>query len=297
MINNLIRRDTGSILNIAKIFSILCVILAHSRINDCSYYSHLAERLGCLGVVTFFSIAGYFFNISKYGFAVFFISKEPKNFISWGNWIIGNGTYLYYLTILIICYLIFSISEKIFFCYLIIFLNIVSLLLTSFNIINSYLDINNYLNPFNWIGFFAVGILFKNYFFNFLVFINKYRFRIIILYLLFLLLSINLETEHGYFSKLAIINDLLGMIAVFSISCLKFFNKKNILKIADYTFTIYLIHFLVFPIRKFLIINYATQFFNPLVYLIVSLFIVLIGKYIAEKINLLKFYNTLLGIR
>ena len=317
MINNLVKKDTSSILNIAKILSILCVILAHSRINDYSYYSHLAERLGCLGVVTFFFIAGYFFNISKYGFVPFFkkkvtsifipwlfwgsvvfiISNSPKNIISWLNWMIGNGTYLYYLTMLIICYLLFSISENKVFCYSAIFLNVTSLLLTSFNILESHLEINNYLNPFNWIGFFALGILLKNIFFNFLIFINKHKFKIIVSYIFFLLISINLEIEHGYFSKFAVINEVLGMITIFSISCLKFFSKQSILKIAGYTFTVYLIHFVVFPIRKFLIVNHITQFFNPLIYLFFCLFIIAVGRYIATKIKLLKLYNILLGIR
>jgi fucose 4-O-acetylase-like acetyltransferase len=117
--------NISSVFNSAKVLSILSVILAHSKLNDDSFYNNIAERLGCIGVITFLFISGYFYNISKYGIQSFFFkriktiiipwlflgtvvfvfSRKELTLISWFNWIIGNGTYLYYLTILMLCYI------------------------------------------------------------------------------------------------------------------------------------------------------------------------------------------------
>ncbi|WDO14471.1 acyltransferase family protein [Flavobacterium sp. WW92] len=311
--------EVSSSFNIAKIFSILSVILAHSRINDDSYYSAIAERIGCLGVVTFFFISGFFFNISKYGTGKFFkkkitsviipwaflgsitfvISDHPKNFISWFNWVIGNGTYLYYLTVLMFSYGVFAFFNKKIFAYVFIFLNIISLFITSqgyLQYINLH-EINNYLNPFNWIGFFSLGYIIKDKFTDVLHFLNKYAIYVLITYVIFLLFSVRLEDEYGYFSKFALVNEVMGMLLIFSISTFKFFNRVNFLRIADFTFTIYLTHFLVFPLRRFLIQNYWSQFLNPIIYMLACLLLIWIGREVAKRINLLKLYNTLLGIR
>ncbi|KQS48660.1 hypothetical protein ASG38_05850 [Flavobacterium sp. Leaf359] len=310
---------TSEIFNVAKVFFILSVILAHSRVNDSSFYSAIAERLGCLGVITFFFISGYFFNISKYGVLGFFkkkitsifipwlflgtlvfvFSDYPKSLNSWLNWIIGNGTYLYYLTILIFCYLLFSFFNKKGASYFFIISTIISLFLTSFDFFG-YLDpykINNYLNPFNWIGFFSLGHIMKNRVIGLIPFLNKNAPYILFFYFIFIWISIKAEGHYGYFSKLAIPNEILGMTVIFSISSLKIFRKENFIKISEFTFSIYLIHFLVFPFRIFLIQNYWSQFINPIIYMLICILLIITGKFIAKKVGLTKMYNTLIGLR
>jgi len=319
MNRNLANTDISSIFNIAKVFSILSVVLAHSRLNDGSFSSALAERIGSLGVITFFFISGYFFNVSKYGVVSFFkkkinsifipwlflgslvfaVSSQPKNLMSWFNWIIGNGTYLYYLTILIFCYLIFSFLKRKTIAYFFIFTTIISLFLTSFDFFgySKMQNINNYLNPFNWIGFFSLGYVLKDKAAGIFYFLNKNVFYILVFYFLFVVASVKVENEYGYFSKLAIPNEILGMIAIFSISTLKIFRRENIIRISDFTFTIYLIHFLTFPFGRFLVKNSWTQFINPIIYILICVLLIVTGKYISNKLGLNRMYSTLIGIR
>jgi fucose 4-O-acetylase-like acetyltransferase len=73
--------NTSNIFDVVKVFAIISVILAHSRVNDSSLYSVLAERIGAIGVITFFFISGYFFNQSKYGVKIFFLKKVKSIFV------------------------------------------------------------------------------------------------------------------------------------------------------------------------------------------------------------------------
>jgi peptidoglycan/LPS O-acetylase OafA/YrhL len=174
---------------------------------------------------------------------------------------------------------------------LFIILNLISLVLTSFGIIDqiweNYLgfgSFNNYLNTFNWLGFFSLGVLLKRNMKYWLDKLNKNIFFILITYLSLLILSILLEpSSGGYFSKLAIPLELAGMFMFFSFATLNIFHKPIVYKISKFTFTIYLLHFLVFPFRKFLINDYFFQFLNPIFYLLICSGVIYVGKNFSKK--------------
>ena len=293
------------------------VILAHSKMNDSLFLSGLANRVGCVGVPVFYFISGYFFNINKYGAKIFFqkkitgilipwfflgtllflLSKQNLNIINWVNWILGNGSYLYYLSMLFVCYVVYGFTQNKYFIYFVIFLNIVSLVITSFNIYNIQNEINSYLNPLNWLGFFGLGILLKNYLEVLLHFLNKNLFLICLTYIAFAIVSVFLENEHGYFSKFALVNELIGLLVVLALSTIYFLKSKIIIDVARFTFSIYLIHFLMFPLRKLLIVNHYTQFLNPILYLICCYLLIKVGLYFSKLIRLDKQYTTIMGLR
>lgn len=316
--------NVSSIFNIAKVLAILSVILAHSRVNDSTIYSTLAEIIGAIGVVTFFFISGYFYNGSKYGISVFFLKKiktiiipwiflgsvvffvgNKFSFLNYANWLIGNGTYLYYLSVLMMCYLLSSFFKQQWHRFFFILLNIISLLLTSFGVIDQiwgnvldFTPFNNYLNIFNWIGFFSLGILFQGKMQHLLFILNKNIVSILILYVIVVFFSLLFEPNAGgYFSIFAIPLEITGLLALFSLSTLPVFHQKIIYKISEFTFTVYLIHFLVFPFRRFLISNYFFQFLNPVVYLLICIGLILIGKYVSKKIKMESLFTTLMGVR
>lgn len=319
--------DVNSCMNVAKCFAIISVIMAHSRNSDFYFYSNITERIGAIGVVAFLIIAGYYFNVAKYGIKaffknkittiivpwiftgtiVFFVSNKGDNlfFSDWINWIIGNGTYLYYLLILLLCYLLLSFFNKRGYLIIFILLNIISLLLTSFGVFNylfmkhlNALVINNYLNVFNWIGYFSLGILVKGHLGLIMEFLKKYRLVIVVTYLFALCISFFLEPlDAGYFSKLAIPMQLLGVAFIFSMSTLKELNNSVVAKVAELTFAIYLTHFLIFPIRKFFFTSALLEFINPVIILTVNCLILLTGIYISQRIKGYGLYCLLLGIR
>jgi fucose 4-O-acetylase-like acetyltransferase len=331
MLNNITNRykslDVNSYMNVAKCLAIISVIMAHSRNTDFYFYSNITERLGAIGVVAFLIISGYYFNVAKYGVmaffkkkintiiipwiftgtVVFFVSNKGDNlfFSDWINWIIGNGTYLYYLLILLLCYLLLSFFNKRGYLILFILLNIISLLLTCFGVFNyifmkcfNDVEINNYLNVFNWIGYFSLGIFLKGHLGLLMEFLKKYRLVIALIYILALCMSFYLEPLNaGYFSKLAIPMQILGVAFIFSMSTLKELNNSVVTKVAELTFAIYLTHFLIFPIRKFLITSALLEFINPVIILTINFLILLTGSYISQRIKWYGLYCLLLGIR
>lgn len=233
-----------------------------------------------------------------------FLVQGNFDFKNWFNWIIGNGSYLWFLTILICCFFIFYfIKDKKIWLYFAIILNLTSLIITSFGFLTSFTEysgikINNYLNIFNWIGVFALGILSQKELFRFIIFLRKNIIIFLILFLIVLCLSIFLEPQYaGYFSKLAIPFEVVGCMTILAISSLKLFDKKNIYSISTFVFTIYLTHFLVFPIKRILGNILIFELINPIIILIVNYLVLMLGMRISKKIGLDYMYRLCLGIR
>lgn len=312
-------------MNIVKCLAILSVIMAHARVVDYPFISIVTERLGALGVVAFLIIAGYYFNIDKYGFIPFFTNKVKTIIIPWlfaGTlvfvlglnfdlqawllWIIGYKTYLYYLTVIMMCFLFASVFKKKAYLWLFVLLNIVSLVLTAFGYLDQIgakitgapFELYNYLNIFNWIGFFSIGILLKSKMHLLLEFAKRYRLFIMLGYIVILIVSVYLEPKSGgYFSKLAIPLELFGVFGMLSVATLPFFRFLPIDKVADLSFGVYLIHFLTFPVKRFLLFSPIMDFVNPIILLILSCWVLLVGLKVAEFFRCQNIYCILLGIR
>lgn len=166
-----------------KGLAILSVVSAHcnaiseisSKFADIS--SLFLQNIGTWGGVCFFVISGYLFHVSnpkqffmkklKYICIPWFISatcvylyvylrKPPVSISSWVNFMTGNGSYLYYLTVLMILYMVFIVFP---------FMRtevalIICELVTAGSVLWFYNigGVNPYLNPLNWIGYFAFGM-------------------------------------------------------------------------------------------------------------------------------------------
>lgn len=316
--------DINSVLNVARFFAIISVIIAHSRSLSYEYLSIFTERIGAVGVVTFLIISGYYFNIEKYGSTLFFKNKIKTiiipwvftgtilyliglkfDFLDWLLWIIGYKTYLYYLTILFCCYFIFSFSRSKYVLYFSIIITLISLLFTSFGLVDSFWKMcfpnytfYNYFNIFNWLGFFAIGILLKNKLELLIERISSKWFILLASYVTFVVLSVYIEPENGgYFSSLAFFTELFGFIVILALSTNSIFHNKIVFKVSELSFAIYLTQFLVFPFRKFFFNHPIMEFINPLVLLSLITFFLIVGEKIANYIKLNNLYELLLGIR
>lgn len=312
-------------MNVVKCLAILCVIMAHARGTDYQYISIITERIGALGVVAFLIVAGYYFNIEKYGFIPFFQNKIKTilvpwiftgtllyavglkfDFKEWFLWIIGYKTYLYYLSVIMLCFLLAGLFNKKQYLWTFVFLTVISLVLTGFGIIDDIgtkltgapFVLYNYLNIFNWIGFFSLGILLKSKMDALLLFAKKNRIFIVLGYLTLLVLSLYLEPNSGgYFSKLAIPLELSGVFCLFSLATVDFFGHLPIDRIAELSFGVYLIHFLTFPVKRFLMFSPIMDFLNPFIILVLSCGLLLIGLECAKLLRCQKIYCILFGIR
>lgn len=168
-----------------KGIAIISVISAHCNVvldtqNRFALISSLIlQNIGTLGVICFFVISGILFHYQGNGVGSFFGKKARNIIIPWCisatcvylyvylrkppitirgylNFILGNGSYCYYLTVLMVLYVLF-----VFFPFMRKnFILIVCMGITVFSTFCLY-DIggvNPYLNIFNWIGYFAIGV-------------------------------------------------------------------------------------------------------------------------------------------
>ena len=181
-----------------RVFAILSVILAHSAYT--SVQTEAAVKLlggfSAVGVVIFFTLSGYFFRDYGKGFGYFFKKKILWILIPWAFWglstyavnfldknfsfhilnavnyWIGNGSYLYFLSVLTVLFLIYyRLGRYGWFHFLMIALSFASILLTVLEVIPVevsmekwlFTSYNPYLNPLSWAGFFSAGALLKKY--------------------------------------------------------------------------------------------------------------------------------------
>lgn len=118
--------------SIARVFAILSIVAAHVSIKSPELIAKIVSTGSSIGVITFIILSGYFYHSSKYnnvfsmlkgkaaaifcpwlfmGSAVYLynaiLSGGGISPIKWILYIIGYKTYLYYLTVLVLCYLIF----------------------------------------------------------------------------------------------------------------------------------------------------------------------------------------------
>lgn len=140
--------------------------------------SLLLQNIGTLGVICFFVISGMLFHHPGKNLGQFFEKKIRNIIIPWFisatcvylyvylrkppitlkgclNFVLGNGSYCYYLTVLMVLYALFTLLP---------FMRKNSVLLicegiTVVSIVWFYNigGVNPYLNIFNWIGYFALG--------------------------------------------------------------------------------------------------------------------------------------------
>jgi fucose 4-O-acetylase-like acetyltransferase len=177
---------------IFKCIAILCVVAAHvSKILvDNGYFTFISSTfwamLARIGVVIFFTTSGFFFNreynLKKkakaliipwivcasltYLVGAVLSHFQSFNIISYIQWIFGYLSWYYYVVVLIVFLLIFKfVRDSDIVLWTCIGLNIVSIVLETFslNFITNLDFLSPFLNIFNWIGYFAAGILIKKY--------------------------------------------------------------------------------------------------------------------------------------
>lgn len=178
---------------IIKAIAIMSIITAHILvpINDEGIFikavTNFWAAFARTGVVAFFVLSGFFYHrekgdtlsfwSKKLKFLIFpwlffssliyiyiFIRGNPVSALGYIKYILGHGSSYYYITVLIVFYVIFK-----FFCsnnymlWLCMVLNITAIIVRSLNLTPKTSFITDYLNIFHWIGFFALGVYIRKY--------------------------------------------------------------------------------------------------------------------------------------
>ncbi len=328
----------------SKAIAIFCVICAHStpvldevsKLTEIS--SQLLNYLGTMGVPVFFLLSGYLFEKNTKRISDFWRTKlrtiiipwlfcetilwlyvvlrsKEISFKSWLLFIIGYKHTTYYITVLLVFYLLFYWlkSDKI--MIIAIILSIVSIISLGWgcgiNFINNYTG-TYYLNPLNWMMFFCGGILISRHSSLWKV-TEKVRIvapLLAIISFAYFIINLLLKESIYYFSKYSLVslvtNTLLIIYIGYSIARIR--NKSNESRICNYlkvigvySYSIYLLHQffagIIVRITNFLDF-FILVLLRPWVVILVTSFV--ISVFANEKIFKGRFGNIirgLLGIR
>lgn len=178
-------KERNVLIDYIKGLAIISVICAHcnSVLDSSNQFavgsSLLLQNIGTFGVICFFVISGVLFrhpgkdigrflkkkvnNIvipwmisSTCVYLYVYLRKPPVSFKSWINFVLGNGSYCYYLTVLMVLYLLFILIPLMQTNFVLILCEVITIFSTIW--FYSIGNINPYLNILNWIGYFALGV-------------------------------------------------------------------------------------------------------------------------------------------
>lgn len=309
-----------------KSFAIISVICAHCNFvsetasDFCKNCSLILQNLGTAGVGCFFVISGYLFHYKSGKCKDFFhkkfngivipwiisativylyvyLRKPPLTVAGWLNFVVGNGSYCYYLTVLLILYFIFYIlpfmrtEAALCICGLIGVMSSVW-----FYQIGS---ISPYLNVFNWIGFFSVGYYFqknKELFEKIKVAFLKTRVIWLFAYLAVIAFQVFQSKGGSYWGGINSVFSWCGSLALISFAT--FVSEKrnqfstSILNLGKDSFAIYIWHMPIAGIVAYLMSKGVLSYFvlaRPLFVALFTEILLLCAKRIILKLKLNKF--------
>ena len=300
-------QKTSNAVYIAKAFAVLSIVSAHCAYvseNSCRlnlFASRLLNSFGSIGVGIFLLFAGYFMSGTKLNIREFFLKKAKSLAVpwlfcgtlvyfyvylrsggisikSWILWVLGDQTYLYYMTVLCLLYFIcFFFRKNRIVLFAFIFVSVISNVLTALGLLDG---INPYLNPFNFLVYFCIGLLIANYGFleKFFSFSKKYLLLFISAFVLLFLITAYLEIGISYFKLYFIPVEVLAFLTVSGIAY-KFSNNELLRNIGKASFAIYMLHM---PIA-----GITANIFGKVDFFLLTLlrpFIVLITVYAAIKL-------------
>lgn len=290
----------------------------------------LLSSLGTIGVPLFFLISGYLYEKSlkkhdwKYivkskleglcipwminGTIVWLYVVLRKGGISFKNWLyflIGIDSYLYFMFVLVILYMLYVVMRKNkFLFYVGIFFSVISYIYI--NIFGKTILFSPYLNVIGWQGWFLVGggiCCKESYEQRMLVFIKKWwsiGFMIAVTLALYICYK---EETLTYWHKSYIWFELaslmfLGGLAYYLLRCEKI--KKMLICIGKNSFSIYLFHMPVAGIISNIMNRFPNSFLvflRPFIVVGMTLLLIKLGDFFFERLGLHKYYKLLIGER
>lgn len=200
-----------------------------------------------------------------------------------------------------LCFLIFYRTNNII-LYSAIGINLVSLVLTATGVLAPVIEhyhITNYLNIFNWVGVFALGMLLKQLspekLYNFFI---RYRFVALGLFAIAVILICVFDVKTGYFSYIGIWLELLGTFAILGVSTIQVFENKLFYDVSNLSFTIYLVHMMVIGIfDKVYNLHVILQAVAVFIIIAITYGILAVGRWLIKLVKLDKYLYPLLGFR
>jgi surface polysaccharide O-acyltransferase-like enzyme len=315
---------------ISRVWAILSVITAHATFRvDNACVQDLLTSLGSVCVVMFFIISGYYFNPVKYGsLGAFLKPKVTSVLIPWlffgtfvyvesalvmhkglgllayGKFLLGHGSYLYYLTVLILCYVAYFYGVKKGrlhgLCAVSLLVTVASLQLTAWGAWDvTRIGLTDYLNPLNWIGYFCIGVWLKRAdVYRLMTWCRRFLWLLLPAYGGIFALSYLLGDQMGYFGWLGMPLQLVGVMIIVGVSSFSRLDCKPLRYVSKASFGVYLLHMFSLPVvEKVLGYIPVETFLSPLVTLAATAAGFFVLQVICDKIKLGKVFRLLSGVR
>jgi fucose 4-O-acetylase-like acetyltransferase len=281
--------------------------------------------LARIGVVIFFSVSGFFYYNNKSTFVEFWKKRIVSLILPWLiiatmtfilktilggidnfivdylKWVFGVGSWYYYISVLLVFYLIFRFVKKNdFLLYLCLILNVISIALETYNInvLTKFIFQTPYLNLFNHIGYFAFGILCRKYRLDRQILENKWLFFTSLALTpisIYLFYTFKIETD---FHLITFAYKIPLMLIFFYLSSFVSKTKINnaISEVGKNTYFIYLSHM---QIVQFICnrVPIAIEILKPIIGLAIMLLIVFIIKVVFKKLLKWEYPLKLVGLK
>lgn len=168
-----------------RAFGIFSVAFAHCTYSNLEQ-QRIAALFGTIGVPIFLMASGYYYN-NNLNFLALCYKKIKSIIIPWifwggityginvitGNsicsfsgyfqWLLGYGTWLYYVPVILCCYICFYRVRNFHTVCIIAGISAIANIFTLCGISDMIRIITNYQNPLNWFLFFLIGMVIKRY--------------------------------------------------------------------------------------------------------------------------------------
>lgn len=295
-------------------------LLSHDEMNSGfeNVLLTLFSFLSCVGVPCFLIASGILFSkkpVREFmnkkavsivlpwifcGFFVYLVTQFPAySLLGCTRFLLGVGSFLYYIPVLIFCYFLFYILPDKRTVYIIcIVLTCVSLLFTQLGLLCLP---NNYLNVMNWIGYFAIGRWIQRE--DLLKTIrNQSRQTIIVCTggVIAFCVAACVYTVETYFNVLILFAIPFFFLSIYVLSTLTVETNRYWRSIGKATYTIYLIHMPIAALLKRIVRMTIPQgyVFLPLFVVALTFFaLVVLERIIGKNQKLDRIVGILLGLR
>ena len=300
--------------------AIFCVVCAHCPYDEKNVLSCILNNLGVIGVPIFFIFSGFYYRIEKYSLKTLFFKKIKSIIVPWFfcgilvylyiairkgfggifsifEFILGYGSYLYYLTVLIVFYSFFYLiknNTKITSCLCVIsFLWII--LQSVFTSIVYF--IYPYLNPLNWLIYFSIGILSQKFNLEKIVmFFKRYRVSFFFLSAISFIIPLCISYKFTYWSIWYFIFEVICFCGMVSFSLIPEMQKPFLLDIGRKSFSIYMLHMPIVGITNLFLVHYLVYCIRPFFVVLILYLCIILYSVIVRKLKCDILYD-LIGVR
>lgn len=265
-------QDRSNQIWVFRAFAILSVCCAHMPSFEMTgpmdiWWNRILAMYGTLGVGGFFLCSGYFFDRQKALTVNYWKNKIQKLIIPWivlgtlvkmwylhisdtnfqwqeyCTWMIGKGTWLYFIPVLLELLIIFTFAKNKVILFIIAIVSIASNILVICGYgYQSYVTPD--MNPFNWAIFFLLGMLWKKYEEQITSVLRKWKYVIFLFFIVWSAIYLRADQSVTYWNRFSIPFEISGIYVLLRLAYVTR-NIKPMQTIGMNTLFIYITHMIM----------------------------------------------------